>query len=207
MKGIATILPAMALALASCGGGGPVTNSGYDPLDPAGGFGADVPVVDTGYRPGAFVVTAMDNAAFFKSKPQGNATADKLLPGNTRMKVISNDGNYLKVELDTGEVGYTLPVMVTDEAGGGAATTVDPYNPNEVQVYPPLPGGGYDPNAPTIPPVIDPDAPDPEEELPMPALPDDAPTPGLGAEPPLPDPAAEDLPADPAGEDPPVEVE
>ncbi len=188
------ILPALSLVFAACETGGPISSSSFDPLDPAGGGGSGPRVIDTGYRPGAFVKTSMDNAAFFKSKPKGNATADKLLAANTPMKVISGGDDFLKVELDSGEVGFIPPVMVIDqsESTGPAADSG-----SEVQVWPPEPGGmlpvvdpTLDPDQPTIPSVIDPDDPDAsDEEIPdLPSLPDDAPTPGLGAEPPVSEP-------------------
>lgn len=188
-----TLLPAAcALLLAACESGGPMrSTTGFDPLDPAGGFNGSGPrIANTGIQPGTFVKTSMDNAAFFRERPKGNANADKLLPANTPMKVIANDGSYLKVELDSGETGYIPPVMVIDQTASPAA---GPYSDDEVQVWPPpagaMPAGidPYEEATPTIPTTIDPDAPTIEEDPPLPVLPDDAPTPGLGAEPPLPD--------------------
>jgi len=188
--------PCAAWLLAGCDTGGFSSSGSYDPLDPAGGFGNNAPLVDSGFRPGSFVVTSMDNAAFFRERPEGDATADRLLPGNTPVKVISDDGSYVKVELDSGESGYMPSVMLVEQGG---ASMADPYNDGEVQVWPPPPGGELppeiepiDPDAPTIPPTIDPDAPST-----LPPLPDDAPTPGLGIEPALPD----DPPAPEPGED------
>lgn len=174
------------------------STTGFDPLNPAGGSGGSGPrIAETGIQPGTFVKTSMDDAAFFRERPKGSANADKLLPLNTPMKVISNDGSYLKVELDSGETGYIPPVMVIDQSAS-AAGAATPFSDEEVQVWPPPPGADvpYDPTTPTIPPTIDPDAeveelpdelPPVEETPPLPMLPDDAPTPGLGAEPPLPD--------------------
>ncbi len=185
------ILPAAALFLASCGGGGGSFNSGgYDPLDAAGGAGMQVGVADTGIKPGTFVKTSMNNAAFFKKRPDGNASADKVLPANTPMKVIAVEGSYVKGELDSGEVGYVLSVQVIDQNGDPSRAGMDPLDPNAVQVWPPV-GGDMpivDPSlplTPVIPTEIDPDAPEPVMPE-IPALPDDAPTPGLGAEPSLP---------------------
>jgi len=180
--------PATALLLTACGGGGSFNSGGYDPLDAAGGTGSGVEVVDNGIKPGSFVKTSMGNAAFFKKKPTGNATADKMLPANTPMKVISLEGSYVKAELDSGEVGYVLEVQVIDQNASPAA--MGGLDGDAIQVYP-LVGGDLpivdplDPGAPVIPTEIDPDAPDPVMPD-IPALPDDAPTPGLGAEPALP---------------------
>ena len=194
----AALLP---LFLVACETGGPInSSSSFDPLDPAGGFGrSGAPVVNAGFAAGSFVKTAMDNAAFFSSRPKGDAKADKLLPANTPMKVISDDGNYLKVELDSGEVGFIPPIMVANQS-----ENIDMAGGDEVQVWPPVSGplpeeAGMvptDPEAPVIPPTIDPDAPVDQPVLPS-QLPDDAPTPGLGAEPPLPS----STPAETAEED------
>lgn len=184
-------LPALALVLAACESGGPI-NSSFDPLDAAGGFGARTNVVDTGYRPGEFVTSVMDNTGFFKSRPSGDADADKLLPSNTPMKVISDDGSFVKVELDSGEVGYVSTIQVMGGDEGSAA----PLSGSEVQVWPPpvegtIPldaTGPVDPDAPVVPVDVDPDA--PAEE---PVLPDEIPAPGDGvAVPPLPDPPADE---------------
>lgn len=194
------ILPAAAFVLASCGGGGSFNTGGYDPLDAAGGTGMPVGVADNGISPGSFVKTSMNNAAFFKRKPDGNASADKVLPANTPIKVIAVEGSYVKGELDSGEVGYVLSVQVIDQ---GASMSNEAVDPNAVQVWPPVGSGTpiTDPSAmsaPVIPVDIDPDAPEPIMPD-IPALPDDAPTPGLGAEPALPSlPPTPDAPSEDA---------
>jgi hypothetical protein len=99
------------------------------------------------------------------------------------MKVISTSGNYLKVELDSGEVGFVPPVMVEDTAGANSSTGTLPSNPNEIQLYPPLPSStqplppvapGEQPPAGAIPTVIDPDAPSPASAPPI-SAPDQTP--------------------------------
>lgn len=81
------------------------------------------------------------------------------------MKVISTSDSYVKVELDSGEVGFVPSVMLEDP---NAAAQTPTTAPGEYQVYPPLPGSGQplpiiDPSAlppeGAIPTVIDPDAP------------------------------------------------
>jgi hypothetical protein len=124
----------------------------------APGSGRNAQVAQTGLRPGSYVRSGMDNAAFFNKRPKGDATADRQLPINTEMKVISDDGTFAKVELNSGEVGFVPSVQVADPAAAPAGVS-----PNAIQVYPlppgALPPGGLDPGAPSIPPVIDPDAP------------------------------------------------
>lgn len=144
-------------------------------------------MIDTGYRAGEFVTAVMDNTGFYKERPEGEANADKLLKANTSMKVISDDGSFVKVELDTGEVGYVSTVQVMGENEG---SNLPPGS--EVQVWPPVDGGPIpvadpseaDPDVPLVPTDIDPDAPIDE-----PILPDITPTDDPAVDiPPLPDP-------------------
>ncbi len=145
---------------------GPITGGDFDPLRPPGdntasaGTGSGAPV----FKAGQFVRAVMDNTALFKVRPKGDADADKLLPRGTSMKVISTSGSYVKVELDSGEIGFIPSVMLEDP------NALPPANPNEFQVYPPLPHGGIGEPLPiidptglppegAIPTVIDPDAP------------------------------------------------
>lgn len=144
---------------------GPVTSGGFDPLDaPGSQRGANVVQAPT-FSAGQFVRASMPNTAFFKNRPNGNGDADKLLARSTSMKVISTSGSYVKVELDSGEIGFVPTIQVEDP---NAAPV---QGPNEFQVYPPLPMGTgaveplpiIDPNGlppdGAIPTVIDPDAP------------------------------------------------
>lgn len=146
---------------------GPVTQGGYNPLLPAGGGNVTSPTTITTFSAGQFVRASMDNTAFFKTRPKGEADADKLLTRGTSMKVISTSDSYLKVELDSGEVGFVPSVMLEYP---NAAAQVPITAPGEYQVYPPLPGSGIGQPLPVvdpagmppegaIPTVIDPDAP------------------------------------------------
>lgn len=198
MKPPVLCIPALGLLLVGCEPGAPI-NSSFDPLDAAGGFGAQTNVIDTGYRAGEFVTAVMDNTGFYKSRPDGEANADKLLKANTSMKVISDDGSFVKVELDTGELGYVSTVQVMGENEGA---NLPPGS--EVQVWPPVDGGPIpvvdpseaDPNVPVVPTDIDPDAPINE-----PILPDITPEDDPAVEiPPLPDPV-EDGAGDAAADD------
>ncbi len=171
-------LPAIAavvLSLASCGTfTGPLSSSGdFDPLRQPG---STTKLVSQGptFSAGQFVRASMDNAAFFKNKPSGNSDADKLLKRNTSMKVISASGTYVKVELDSGEIGFVPALMIEDPTAAPqmAATGTGAY-----QVYPPLPSGGVGEPLPiidptglppegAIPTIIDPDAPAVVEPVP-----------------------------------------
>jgi hypothetical protein len=177
MKYILVVSSIAALSLAACDTmSGPITRGGYDPLLPAGSSNAPAQSTTPAFSAGQFVRASMDNTAFFKSRPSGDADADKLLRRGTSMKVISAASSYVKVELDSGEIGFVPPVMLEDP---NAAPQVLTTNPGEYQVYPPLPGSGFDQTLPpldptglppdgAIPTVIDPDA--PAESGPLPPV-------------------------------------
>ena len=155
------------LSLAACDTiNRPITSGDFDPLRPPGSN--TVSTVSTGpvFSAGQFVRSTMDNTAFFKKRPNGDGDADKLLKRATPMKVISSSGSYLKVELDTGEIGFVPSVMVEDPK---AAQNPTMTAPGQYQVYPPINTGvgeplpiidpaGLPPEG-AIPTVIDPDAP------------------------------------------------
>lgn len=202
----------------------PLTTSGsFDPLAPAGGMARpDTTAASSGYKPGQFVQATIDGTAFFSKRPKGDSDADKLLPRNTRMKVISSDASYVRGELDSGEVGFVPTVMVHDPNSTIPAVIGDPSGG---VAYPPLPDGGMTvetlpdlnpSNAPPdgIPPVI---AVDPSSPLPPAAagagdpstapatapaaMPEAAPgvtTPAQVAPTPAPAPAPAETPAKPA---------
>jgi uncharacterized protein YgiM (DUF1202 family) len=180
MKRISLLPCVVALALSACNSGQPLASGGdFDPFSAPGMNKGGVGVLaKNGMKKGSIVRTVMDNAAFFKKRPDGNADADKMLKANTEMKVISDDQSYVKVELNSGEVGYVPTVQVSNEkAQQQQLTPIPTYTPGAVQVYPPLPGTPLPsikpvPDQPTLPPVIDPESPTPQ--LP-PAVPDPAP--------------------------------
>jgi hypothetical protein len=172
MKSIPAISAIAALSLVACDTmSGPITSNGYDPLLPAGSNSSSPNRnigVGTTFSAGQFVRASMDNTAFFKNRPTGSADADRLLKRGTSMKVISLSNSYVKVELDSGEIGFVPSVMLEDP--NAAPQTFPTTAPGEYQVYPPLPGSGYGQPLPAldpaglppegaIPTVIDPDAP------------------------------------------------
>ena len=155
-----------ALGLVACGTfDGPVGFGDADPLS-APGSSTTSSLVEPGFRAGEFVRAIVDNTAFFTKRPKGDSDADKVLPRGTSMKVVSTMDSYLKVELDSGEIGFVPSVMV--EGSAENAAPLPSTNPNEIQLYPPIPGSnqplpqlapGEQPPAGSIPTVIDPDAP------------------------------------------------
>ena len=146
------------------------TNTGYDPLDPAGSRrqvnSSTVDTASARYKPGQWVETSMDNSAFFRQIPKGNAQADKVLKAATPLKVIATQGTYVKVQLESGAIGYVPEIMVAEKA---ASMTSD---------FPPV--------APIDPSALDAPVPDmviPEGDAPSFSLPDAPPsttTPGPG---------------------------
>ena len=144
----------------------PITSGDFDPLRPPGSTSTPSTTSGPVFTAGQFVRAAMDNTAFFKNRPKGgDVDADKLLVRGASMKVISTSDSYVKVELDSGEVGFVPSVMVEDPNAVSGAPAV---NPGEFQVYPPV-GGFAQPLPPVpsgelppegaIPTVIDPEAP------------------------------------------------
>ena len=83
--------------------------------------------------------TSIPNATFFKAFPKGVAVADKVLPVAIPMKVVSSRGTYLKVELDSGDVGYVPEIMVAGRSsaeGGQPGSGVPNYGPVPSPVEP-----------------------------------------------------------------------
>ncbi len=145
----------------------PISSGDFDPLRAPGSNLNKTPEGTSGnaFTAGQFVRASMANTAFYKKRPKGDGDADKLLSRGTSMKVISTSGSYIKVELDSGEIGFVPAVMVEDP---NLAVATAPL-PGEFQVYPPLTGDmggplpildpvGLPPDG-AIPTIIDPEAP------------------------------------------------
>ena len=166
MKCTSAFSAAIILSLTACDTmNRPISSGDFDPLRPPGSDASLSAAVGPAFSAGQFVRASMDNTAFFKNRPKGNADADKLLMRGASMKVISISDSYAKVELDSGEVGYVPTVMLEDP---NSVMTAPAVNPNEFQVYPPLNGYGQPvpstlpaeaPPEGAIPTVIDPEAP------------------------------------------------
>lgn len=168
MKRTSALLAVIVLGVAACDTmNQPISSGDFDPLRPPGSGSSLNVKPSAAFSAGQFVRATMDNTAFFKTRPKGDVDADKLLTRGTSMKVISSSDSYVKVELDSGEVGWVPTVMVEDP---NAISEVPAVNPGEFQVYPPVNGSGL-PLAPvdpagqppggSIPTVIDPEAPAP----------------------------------------------
>lgn len=180
MKRLSVIPAVVAMGLTACETmNRPVTGGSFDPLQAPGAEQPGMAANLATFAAGQFVRAIMDNTAFFKARPKGDAEADKLLARGTSVKVISSSDSYVKVELDSGEVGWVPSVMLEDPSA--VAPIGDAYaapNPGEYQVYPPV--GGYGAALPqvspseappegAIPTVIDPEAPAGPAPAPTPA--------------------------------------
>jgi|APCry1669189034_1035192.scaffolds.fasta_scaffold71836_2 hypothetical protein len=123
-------------------------DDGFNPLEQPGNHRRPAITQTNGFSAGQFVQAAVDNTAFFKSNPNSNSSADKLLRQGTSMKVISGDSVNVKVELDSGEIGYVPAVMLFNpNSAPQPSETITPG-------YPPLPTNGNGNGEPL--PVIDP---------------------------------------------------
>ena len=170
---VLSMIPA-ALSLVACESfNRPLNSSGsFDPLrTPGSGMNNADSSYGRAIFPGMFVTANIPNTAFYKSKPKGSEDADKLLSMGTNMKIVSDDEAYMKVELDSGEVGWVPAVMVA-LSNSNLAPAGGAY-----QVYPPLPDGagieplplleeGAQPPGGSIPTIIDPNAPIPVDPIP-----------------------------------------
>lgn len=150
------------------------------------------------YKAGQWVETSMPNATFFRKIPKGNARADKVLKVATPLKVISSKSTYIKVELDSGDVGYVPEIMLVERPSspvkpssspiapvpefGSVPPPVEPGNvapapaPKIPSVAPPVPTV---PTVPTLPPVpVAPTLPDapPVPNVSTPPVPESGPT-------------------------------
>lgn len=94
----------------------PIDYEGSSPLDPPGRRSSSSNVGMDGlgsiYSPGEFINTTAISTPFFVDKPEGNATADQMLPINTSIKFISDKDQYYKVELEDGKIGFVPALMV-----------------------------------------------------------------------------------------------
>lgn len=160
------LIPCLGFLLPGCENGGSI-DSTYDPLDPAGGTRSEVDVVQSGYRKGQFVETIMDQAAFFNQRPDGEAEASQLLPAATVMKVIDDDDSFIKVELDSGKVGYVSTVQVAPR-GEVSAVGMQSWPPTDAELPLEAAAGGDD-STPIIPLDVSPD-----EEVAAPEVPEPA---------------------------------
>lgn len=200
-------LGGLSLVLVSCGSfknlNQPLSGSGdFDPLSSPGSSSSGAPAVvapiSPSYKAGQWLETSMPNATFFRSIPKGNEQADKLLGVATPLKVVSSKGTYVKVELDSGAIGYVPEIMVIERGSPGEVPVTGPAAPlTDYGPVPPPLDTGLDPGTGIAPPPIVPGTPPPVPEVPsipetapapeIPSIPDTAPAPGETTAPTIPD--------------------
>lgn len=190
-------LGVVAVGITSCGSLGSLNqplsgNSDFDPLSAPGSGrvgGTATPALSSpSYRAGQWVETAMPNTTFFRKIPKGNASADRVLAAGTPMKVVASSGTYVKVELDSGDVGYVPEIMVIERSGNEVPvnSSAPPPPPVDLGAVPP-PVDPNDTGLDTVPPPPPiPGTPPPVPEIP--GLPEPPPIPGneLVVPPPIP---------------------
>ena len=169
------------------------------------------------YSAGQWVETSMANATFFTQIPKGNATANQVLEAGTPLKVVSAQGTYVKVELESGDVGYVPEMMVAEQAVATDVPIVPLIDPSIIG--PPPVDGQYIAPEPEIPGLGMEGAPSfsiPDPEVAPDAAPDTAPAPDndadgddIAPEPEIPSLEEGDVPPPPEveGISPPVDAE
>ena len=141
----------------------PLPGSG-NALDPPG-YGAGqnpveiVQVTGPTYAPGQWVETSVPSAALYGRFPKETDQPIDTLPTGTPLKVVSMQGTYAKVELESGQIGFVPAIMVAEKRSSSEIPIV-PTAPTDV-----LPGSGLAPepevapisveDATNGPPVID----------------------------------------------------
>lgn len=180
------IIGAGALLSVSCGffeSTNQTLSSDFDPLSSPGSSSGSqgASVMAPKYQPGEWVETASPYVGLFPSIPKSGARPAKTLPLATPMKVVATEETYLKVELDSGEVGYVPQINVTTRSAEPESAPATDYGPIPPPVDPALDNRGTPPPAtrngvpPTPVPGTDPapDAPSvPVPPVPVPTKPD-----------------------------------
>lgn len=149
------ILPPIAICvcgLSACQNGPGGLTSDFDPMRPPGAAQPASQPRETGPVAGEFVSALLDQTAFYDQRPSSGAEASRLLARGTQMKVISQSGSYVQVELDDGKVGF-VPMVMVEEVQPSATPEV----PAPDGMLPPAPVNEQPPGG-AIPTVIPPDA-------------------------------------------------
>jgi hypothetical protein len=103
------------------------------------------------------------NAGLYRRFPKGDMQpSTKLVPG-TQLKVLSEKGSYVRVETESGQIGYVPAIMVRDRMADstlvpleGTALPLAPVDSTDLENLPPLPPA--DPSSfvapePEVPPI------------------------------------------------------
>lgn len=101
---------AAAMLLVACADSSQNTRSfhGLNPLSQPKGILPTTPTASSHFTGGQFVFISTPQSGFFKQLPTSDATADRLLPLDSSVKVLSQSDPFTQVELDNGEIGWIL---------------------------------------------------------------------------------------------------
>ena len=119
-----SLLGAMIALFPSCGNMAFSRNfdSSTDPLDSPGsqrrGEASDGGLR---YAPGSYVEVTDANAGLYQRFPDEEAQPSLQLAPGTQLKVLKERGSYLKVETESGEIGFVPAIMVSDGAAVSSA--------------------------------------------------------------------------------------
>ena len=156
-------------ALVSCESFNQPISGSFDPLDSPGSRAAaddSLSEVGPGYSAGQYVETSVPSAALYARMPRANEQPYRTLAMGTPLRVISTEGTYVKVELESGDIGYVPSIMVGNRQSDSGIPIV-PVQPGEIPLTGPgaarYTGVAPEPEVPplsveeaTAPPTIDP---------------------------------------------------
>ncbi len=102
---------------------------GFNPLAQPKGTLPLTPTASSGFTGGQFVFTATPQTGFFKQLPTSDATANRLLPLDASVKVLSQNDPFTQVELDNGEIGWILTSQLSHATATPALAPLPPSAP------------------------------------------------------------------------------
>ncbi|NNC88255.1 MAG: hypothetical protein HKN82_07335 [Akkermansiaceae bacterium] len=97
----------------------PISGGSTDPLDsPGASARSSEPSEPAGpaYSAGQWLETSVPSAALYSRVPRGNDQPYRTLQQGTPLKVIATDGTYVRVELESGDIGYVPSIMVAEKS-------------------------------------------------------------------------------------------
>jgi hypothetical protein len=134
MKGalIYALMGLTVVSLSSCGNFATSLNSqNFDPdLNPLDSPGSrnrnDLIDSDPQFAPGSWVEVTDPTAAIYRRVPRDNEQPDYSLRPGTPLKIIGGQGTYVKVETESGQIGYVPAIMVGTKPTGQDLPLVSP---------------------------------------------------------------------------------
>ncbi|MFP6867215.1 MAG: SH3 domain-containing protein, partial [Roseibacillus sp.] len=122
------------------------------------------------YTPGSYLEVTDTNAVLYRRYPRGNAQPDQNLAMGTQLKVLGEQGSYVKVETEGGQIGFVPDIMVGTRLTGNELPLIPidpsgqgPIDPSGLTPLPPLGGDpGFVAPDPEVPPISVEEAPTPD---------------------------------------------